>query len=74
MGGLAGRLQALRFRFAEGGGRINPRPILFIAVEGDKRMPPSIARELYSQSSSPGKRLVVVPGHRHGEGFKSGNS
>jgi len=54
--------------------RINPRPILFIAVEGDKRMPPDIARQLYSYSTSPKRALVVVPGHRHGEGFKSGNA
>jgi fermentation-respiration switch protein FrsA (DUF1100 family) len=53
---------------------INPRPILFIAVQGDNRMPPSIARELYSRSSSPERALVVVPGHRHGEGFTSGKS
>lgn len=53
---------------------INPRPILFIAVQGDKRMPPRIARELYAQSTSPGRALAVVPGHRHGEGFNSGNA
>jgi fermentation-respiration switch protein FrsA (DUF1100 family) len=53
--------------------RINPRSILFIAVEGDKRIPPGTARELYSDSTSPQKALVIVPGHRHGEGFKSGN-
>lgn len=54
--------------------RINPRPILFIAVKDDKRIPPSIARELYSYSTSPRKALVIVPGHRHGEGFTSGNT
>lgn len=53
---------------------INPRPILLVAVEGDKRMPPSIARELYAQSTSPASALVVVPGHRHGEGFNSGKA
>lgn len=53
--------------------RINPRPILFIAVEGDRRITPAVARELYSHSTSPGKAILVVPGHRHGEGFTSGN-
>jgi fermentation-respiration switch protein FrsA (DUF1100 family) len=32
-------------------------------------MPPSIARALYSRAASPRKALVVLPGHRHGEGF-----
>ena len=53
--------------------RINPRPILFIGVEGDPRMPPSIARTLYALESSPGKMLLIVPGKRHGEGFTSGH-
>lgn len=53
--------------------RINPRPILFIAVEGDRRITPEVARELYSHSTSPGKAILVVPGRRHGEGFTSGN-
>jgi len=49
--------------------RINPRPILFVAVEGDLRMPPDIARRLYADSTSPLKQILVVPGTRHGEGF-----
>ena len=53
--------------------RIGDRPVLFVAVEGDRRMPPSIAQKLYSDAQSPLKKLVVVPGTRHGEGFKSGN-
>lgn len=53
--------------------RINPRPILFIAVEGDRRITPEVARELYSHSTSPPKAMVVLPGHRHGEGFTSGH-
>jgi fermentation-respiration switch protein FrsA (DUF1100 family) len=52
---------------------INPRPILFIGVEGDPRMPPNIARTLYGLSSSPDKMLLIVPGKRHGEGFFSGH-
>jgi fermentation-respiration switch protein FrsA (DUF1100 family) len=53
--------------------RINPRPVLFIAVEGDRRITPEVARELYSHSTSPGKAILVVPGRRHGEGFTSGH-
>lgn len=49
--------------------RIGNRPILFVGVEGDRRMPPSIAGELYGLAASPQKALLVLPGHRHGEGF-----
>lgn len=49
--------------------RISPRPILFVAVKDDVRMPPSIAQTLYSLDHSPLKQIVIVPGHRHGEGF-----
>ncbi len=53
--------------------RINPRPVLFIAVAGDRRIPPSVAKELYSLSNSPRKAILIVPGHRHGEGWTSGH-
>lgn len=49
--------------------RIGDRPILFVAVEGDRRMPPSIARTLYDHAASPLRKMIVLPGHRHGEGF-----
>lgn len=49
--------------------RMGTRPILLVAVGGDRRMPPWIARELYARAASPQKRLVVLPGKRHGEGF-----
>jgi fermentation-respiration switch protein FrsA (DUF1100 family) len=49
--------------------RIGNRPILFVALQDDRRMPPSIARVLYSRAASPLKALIVLPGHRHGEGF-----
>ncbi|MDE3180917.1 MAG: alpha/beta hydrolase [Acidobacteriota bacterium] len=49
--------------------RIGKRPILFVAVRGDERMPPSIARDLYALDESPMKQIVILPGHRHGEGF-----
>ncbi len=54
--------------------RINPRPILFVAVAGDRRMPPSIAQTLDGLATSPSKMLVILPGTRHGEGFNSGNA
>jgi len=53
--------------------RINPRPILFVAVKDDKRITPEVARELRSYSTSPKTMLIVVPGYRHGEGFTSGH-
>jgi alpha-beta hydrolase superfamily lysophospholipase len=49
--------------------RIGDRPILFVALQEDRRMPPSIAQALYSHAASPQKALIVLPGHRHGEGF-----
>jgi pimeloyl-ACP methyl ester carboxylesterase len=52
--------------------RIGTRPILFVAVQGDERMPPEIARRLYGDAESELKDIVIVPGKRHGEGFNSG--
>jgi len=49
--------------------RMSDRPILFVALQNDRRMPPSIARTLYSHAVSPKKALIVLPGQRHGEGF-----
>jgi len=49
--------------------RIGNRPILFVALQDDRRMPPSIAQDLYAHAASPHKALIVLPGHRHGEGF-----
>lgn len=50
--------------------RINPRPVLFVAVQGDPRMPPWYAQSLYADSTSAAKELVILGGSRHGEGFK----
>jgi alpha-beta hydrolase superfamily lysophospholipase len=50
-------------------GRIGDRPILFVALANDRRMPPSIAQGLYSHAISPRKALIVLPGQRHGEAF-----
>ena len=44
-------------------------PLPAHAHEGDRRMPPAIARALYARAVSPQKKLVVLPGKRHGEGF-----
>jgi pimeloyl-ACP methyl ester carboxylesterase len=52
--------------------KIGTRPILFVGVEGDPRMPPDIARRLYGDAQSELKDIVIVPGTRHGEGFQSG--
>jgi pimeloyl-ACP methyl ester carboxylesterase len=49
--------------------RINPWPILFVGVEGDRRMPPSIAKALYARASGQESKILIVPGYRHGEGF-----
>jgi fermentation-respiration switch protein FrsA (DUF1100 family) len=57
------------FDLAKAAERIGNRPILFVAVEGDRRMPPSVAQELYAHAQSPLKKIVVLPGRRHGEGF-----
>ena len=53
--------------------KINPRPVLFVAVEHDARMPPFYARALYVDATSPEKQIVVLPGERHGEGFNQAN-
>ncbi len=50
--------------------RMGRRPVLLVAVDGDRRMPPAVARALYARSTSPQKELVILPGSRHGEGFK----
>lgn len=49
--------------------KIDPRPILFVAVSGDPRMPPSIAQQLDKLAQNSADRVVVLPGKRHGEGF-----
>jgi len=36
-------------------------------------MPPSYAYTLYADSTSPDKRVLVLPGDRHGEGFHQAN-
>lgn len=64
-----GRFRPGDFDLVKAVERIGDRPILFVAVEGDHRMPPSIAQNLYTHARSPLKKVVVLPGHRHGEAF-----
>lgn len=64
-----GGFRAADFDLEKAVERIGPRPILFVAAEGDRRMPPEIARRLYGDSASPLKDLIILPGSRHGEGF-----
>jgi alpha-beta hydrolase superfamily lysophospholipase len=64
-----GGFRASEFDLVNAVTRIGNRPILFLALQGDRRMPPSIAADLYSHAASPYKELVVLPGQRHGEGF-----
>ncbi len=45
------------------------RPLLLVAVEGDRRMPPFIARQLCELSANLEKRLLILPGTRRGEAF-----
>jgi len=49
--------------------RIGDRPILFVGLENDRRMPPSIARDLFAHAGSSHTVLTILPGQRHGEAF-----
>lgn len=64
-----GHFQPADFDMEKAVKRINPRPIFFVGVQGDPRMPPAIARTLYAEATSPQKQIVILPGNRHGEGF-----
>jgi pimeloyl-ACP methyl ester carboxylesterase len=44
-------------------------PVLFIAGEKDRRMPPAIAKRLFEAAQSPRKDLVIVRGAGHGDAF-----
>jgi len=46
-------------------------PILFIAGGDDKRMPPALAQRLLDAAKHPSKKLVTVPGARHGEAYNT---
>ncbi len=64
-----GGFRASDFNLESAVTRIGDRPILFVALQNDRRMPPSIARDLDAHALSPRKALILLPGHRHGEGF-----
>jgi uncharacterized protein len=64
-----GHFHAADFDVVKAVERMGRRPVLFVAVSGDRRMPPSIAQTLYDHDASPHKQIVVLPGRRHGEGF-----
>jgi pimeloyl-ACP methyl ester carboxylesterase len=66
---LRGHFHVADFDLVNAVERIGDRPILFVAVEGDRRMPPSIAEDLYTHARCPLKKIIVLPGHRHGEAF-----
>ncbi|MBI1745060.1 MAG: alpha/beta hydrolase [Acidobacteria bacterium] len=51
--------------------RMNSRPILFIAGGADRRMPPTIAADLWRQSASPRKALLIVPRAGHGHAYQT---
>jgi pimeloyl-ACP methyl ester carboxylesterase len=42
--------------------RIGDRPVMFIAAAHDKRMPPTIAQELYQACSSSKRDLLIIEG------------
>jgi pimeloyl-ACP methyl ester carboxylesterase len=46
-------------------------PILFIAGSNDRRMPPELAGRLLKAARNPAKKLVVVPGAKHGDAFST---
>ena len=71
---LRGHFWPSDFNLLKAAQKIGQRPILFVAVQDDRRMPPAYAKALYAASPSPEKALVVVPGKRHGEGFSSGRA
>lgn len=71
--GWRGAFRPSDFDVARAVTRIGDRPILFIAVHDDRRIPPSIAQTLCARAASPHKALVVLPGRRHGEGFNEAN-
>jgi len=70
-------LTRLRMGFAlaegdvESAVRKNPSlPILFIAGDQDRRMPPNVAQQLYKASASSHSSLLIVEGARHGRAYR----
>jgi len=46
-------------------------PILFIAGDRDRRMPPVLAERLRKASVNPKSELLIVPGATHGEAYRT---
>jgi pimeloyl-ACP methyl ester carboxylesterase len=44
-------------------------PIMFIAGDADRRMPPALAEQMYRASPNHLKELLIISGARHGEAF-----
>jgi pimeloyl-ACP methyl ester carboxylesterase len=54
--------------------RIGDRPVMFIAAAHDRRMPPSIAEELYQACSSSKRELLIIEGpgdNIHGHAYQA---
>ena len=49
--------------------KMTPRPTMFIAGEKDNRMPPAVAKELYSHCRDPLKKFLLVPDAGHGHAY-----
>ena len=48
---------------------LGTRPAMFVGQDGDLRVPPTIARQLFVASASPVKRLLILRGERHGHAY-----
>jgi pimeloyl-ACP methyl ester carboxylesterase len=53
--------------------RLRPRPVLFVANSGDRRMPPEIAFDL-QKAAGERATVLVVPGHSHGGAWREGQA
>ena len=51
--------------------KLNNRPILIIAGGADRRMPPEVEKALFTSANSERKFFVVIPGAKHGAGFRT---
>ncbi|MDZ7268755.1 MAG: alpha/beta hydrolase [candidate division KSB1 bacterium] len=51
--------------------QIGDRPLLFVAGSADDRMPLPVQQQLYAGAPSRHKKLVIVPGARHGAAYRT---
>jgi len=54
-------------------GRLNGRPVLFVANSHDRRVPKEIAFEL-SEVAGPAAEVLIVPGESHGGAWRNGTA